>query len=372
MKRKIAYIDLDEIKNPLLGAGQAVATFEVGKRLVQKGHEVTVYCSRYPNSQDRYDEGIYYKHVGVGTSNIKFNNAMFIMLIPFLVQKINADIIIESFIAPTSTIGTPWYTRTPVIGLPSMFNAEEFTKKYKLPFHIIQNWGVKAYKYFMPYSDIDSMKIKKLNPKIDYKIIPQGVDEKFFNRKRATPQHILFLSRLDIEQKGIDLLLNAYKIIKNQTKYPLVIAGHGPDEKKISELINKLGLRDQVTMVGSAYGEKKEKLIAQAICVAFPSRHDELSLWALEALASGMPIVAFDLPESKWMQTSAALKVKPFDIEEYGQNLLKIQNQELNEQLSQNARALAAKYSWESVCEETEKYIEYVLEKEKRAGRKQE
>jgi glycogen synthase len=43
----IAILDFDHINNPLLAGGQARATYEVGKRLVALGHQVTVFCSKY-------------------------------------------------------------------------------------------------------------------------------------------------------------------------------------------------------------------------------------------------------------------------------------------------------------------------------------
>ena len=76
-KTNIAFLDFDDIRNPLLNGGQARATFEVGTRLVKKGHKVTVISSRYPGYKDRKENGIYYKHIGLGTGNIKVNNVFY-------------------------------------------------------------------------------------------------------------------------------------------------------------------------------------------------------------------------------------------------------------------------------------------------------
>jgi len=136
----ITFLDFDDIKNPLLSAGQAHATFEVGRRLVQKGHKVKVISSKYPGFKDRVEEGIEYRHIGVGTNNIRLNNFLYIFFIPFAVRKLKADIIIECFTAPISTLFSPLFSKIPVIGLPSMFNAKEFTKKYCLPFKPTQSY----------------------------------------------------------------------------------------------------------------------------------------------------------------------------------------------------------------------------------------
>lgn len=365
-KLSIVILDLDDIKNSLLNGGQARATYEVGKRLVGLGHKVTVLCSKYPGYQNRTENGIEYRHIGVGVNNIKINNALFIITAPFYVKKIkNADVIIECFTAPVSTLFSPLFTKTPVIALPSMFNAMEFTKKYNIPFHWIERLGMKFYKYVMPYSEIDAAKAVHLNKNITYKIISQGVDVAYLEIKQKPPKHILFLGRFDIAQKGIDLLLQAYKEVEKQIKYPLILAGHGPDENKIRKIIKDLELERKVTIVGSAYGEKKFNLMSEALFVAFPSRHDEMCLWALEALASGLPLIGFDLPESKWMNNEISLKAKSFDIDEYSKNLLKGTNPYVINRMRIASRKFANKYSWEKVTYEFEKFIKMVVEKER-------
>lgn len=362
----IAIIDFDDIKNPLLGAGQAHATFSVGKELIKLGHTLTVYCNKYPGYKDRVEHGIKYIHIGANTPWIRVNNLLFPFFVPFTVSRINSkeiDILIECFTAPQSTLFSPIFTKIPVVVLPSMFNAHEFSKKYHFPFHIIEKFGAKFYKYILPYSEIDATKIKKYNPNIEYKIVPQGVGKEYFSIKPKSPKHILFLSRLDMHQKGIDLLLKAYAKIKHKIKLPLVIAGHGPDENKVTDLITSLNLTDQVTMVGSAYGDKKFKLMSEAYFTVFPSRHDEMCLWTLESIAAGLPLVAFDLPESKWLPGSVALKASAFSIEEYSEKILEASNNKKLKKMKIEARNFAKNFSWENTARQYLDFFNMVLER---------
>jgi glycosyltransferase involved in cell wall biosynthesis len=364
-KLNIIYLDFDDIKNPLLGAGQAKATLEVGSRLAKKGHHVTVICSRYPEYQDRTENGIEYKHIGLGSKNIRLNNVFYFLSIPLAVLNIKrGDIIIECFTAPISTLFGPIFTKIPVVALPSMFNAGEFTKKYKLPFHWVEKFGLKFYKYILPYSEIDSSKAKRLNPDIIYKIIPQGVGKEYFAIKQREPKYILFLGRFDIAQKGIDLLLQAYAKVADRINYPLVIAGHGPDNNKIINLISKLGLENKVKIAGPAYGKNKFTLMSQALFVAFPSRHDEMCLWALEALAGGLPLIGFDIPESKWLNSKISLKAEPFNIDKYSEILLKATDPKIVTPMRKNARIISKKYTWEKVVNDFEDFFRDILEKE--------
>lgn len=362
---KIAIIDMDSLKNPFWAAGQARATREIAKRF-SVNHEVTVYTSKYPGYKNYIEDRIRYVHVGICSSNSKLVNLAFILNIPFLARTIKADIILENFNAPVSISFAPLFTKIPVIGLPTMFHAEEFARKYHLPFDLVERLGFKFYKYLLPYSDIERKKAQKLNKKIKYKIVPQGVGEEFFNIKRSKPKHILFLGRFDMDQKGIDLLLKAYQKALPRMKLPLVIAGHGPDREKIEKIIKELKLEQKVKIIGSAYGKKKDRLLSEALFVAFSSRHEGFSLFSLEALASGLPLVAFDIPGLSWADEKSVLKAKPFDIEEYSKLLFKASNPSLHEKMSANSRELAKKYSWESVASQFEDFFYFVIEREKR------
>lgn len=363
-KKTIVFLDFDHINNPLLGAGQAHATSQVASRLAKKGYQIQVLCSRYPGSKDGMYKGISYRHIGFGSTNIQLNNLAYFIAAPMALRKVQADLIVECFTAPVSTLFSPFVTKTPVVVLPSMFNAEEFSKKYKIPFHLIEKFALPQYKYMMPYSDVDQAKAKRLNPNIITRIIPQGVSEEYFKIQPGTPKHILFLSRFDIAQKGIDLLLESYALIKDQIKYPLIIAGHGPDESKIKKMIDKLNLAQHVKIVGSAYGKKKEKLMAEALFVAFPSRHDEMCLWTLEALAAGLPIVGFNIPESKWLNKKVSLKAKPFDTKKYARLLLKAADSKTISPMRKDSRQFARNFSWDTVADQFSDFFEFVLKKE--------
>lgn len=365
-RKSIAVIDMDDLRSSHWGSGQARATREVFKRLTDT-YDITIYSSKYPGYQDYSEDGLNYKHIGIEHANPQWTNLYFLFNIPFFVRTIkNADLIVENFNAPTSVSFAPLFTHIPVVGIPTMFNAAEFTRKYHLPFHWIEQWGMKYYQYMTAYSDVDSAKIARLNPQTEYRIIPQGVGEEFFTIPHHQPKHILFLGRLDIWQKGVDLLLESYAKIADRIGYPLVIAGHGSDEKKLKELTQKLGIQNSVTFAGGAYGEMKTKLIAEALFVAFPSRHDELSLWALEALASGMPIVSFDLPEGRWMTDDVALKAPPFDTEAYAAQMLHAADPSVNAAMRQAARNFARGYTWDRVVAQYREYFDYIINKEVR------
>lgn len=364
-KLKIVILDLDDIKNPLLNAGQARATYEVGKRLIGRGHEVSVISSRFPGSKNRIQDGIRYSHIGLGTKNIRINNAAYILNLPFVVPTIKADIIIECFTAPISTLFTPLFTKIPVVIVPSSFEAERFSSVYHLPFNKVEKLGMQLYKYALPYTDVVNEKIKRLNTSIETRIVPEGVSEDYFKIKKQSPKHLLFLSRFDISQKGIDLLLEAFSKVAGKVSLPLVLAGDGPDKQRVRKLVKSYKLSDKIEMVGPAYGEKKNSLLSQALAVIIPSRDETFSLFALESIASKTPVLKFDIVGLKWMPDSIVLKCKAFDTTALSKLILKICNdRKLATALGTKSRFFAKKFSWEKVAKSYEEFFLDILQKD--------
>jgi glycosyltransferase involved in cell wall biosynthesis len=104
--------------------------------------------------------------------------------------------------------------------------------------------------------------------------------------------------------------------------------------------------------------------MSKALYVAFPSRHDEMCLWSLEALAGGLPMVAFDLPESYWMTKKVSMKAKRFNIDEYAQMLLKATETKRITQMRRDSRIFAKQFTWENVLNDYEPFFYDVLARE--------
>ena len=102
---------------------------------------------------------------------------------------------------------------------------------------------------------------------------------------------ILFLGQL-IRGKGADLMLKT--LAKLHIPFKCTIAGDGKDRVMLEKMVDKLKLRDKVHFTG--FVSEPEKLWADCDIFFFPIRWQEpFGLVGLEALAHGVPVVAFDL-----------------------------------------------------------------------------
>lgn len=96
-------------------------------------------------------------------------------------------------------------------------------------------------------------------------------------------------------QKGHANLVQAFALVRPTTPAHLVIVGReGDTSAELHRVIARMGLSEHVTLVG--YTPDAHHYLAHATVFAFSSLMEGLGTAVLEALAAGLPVVAFDIP----------------------------------------------------------------------------
>lgn len=126
------------------------------------------------------------------------------------------------------------------------------------------------------------------------RVIPNGVKGLFFAqdecaRPSAVDPYILACGRF-VPIKGFDVLLEAFARIPDKPR--LVIVGDGPERNRLIRLATDLAISDLVDFRGICPPEEIASLMRHSALFVLPSRHEGLSIAALEAMASGRPVVA--------------------------------------------------------------------------------
>ena len=131
-------------------------------------------------------------------------------------------------------------------------------------------------------------------------VIPNGVDYELF--ASATPADlmqfgipqgspvVITIGRLE-EQKGIDLLLTAASLVlRDHRDCHFLIVGDGCDRAALESQARQLGLANSVHFVGQR--ADVPNLLAASTAFVLPSRWEGMSNALLEAMATGLPVVA--------------------------------------------------------------------------------
>jgi colanic acid/amylovoran biosynthesis glycosyltransferase len=175
--------------------------------------------------------------------------------------------------------------------------------------------------------------------------IYNGLDLSLFKRAKPTvePLKLVSVGRL-IEKKGFPFLIEACAQLRaHEIPFRCEIAGDGPDRQQLEQLIRLLQLEGLVRLLGPRTQPDVIELLAQSSLFVFPAIHDRsgdtdnLPTVLIEAMASGLPIVATNIagipeivrPEENGLLVSEKdsgelsiairkLQARPAQLQEYG------------------------------------------------------
>jgi glycosyltransferase involved in cell wall biosynthesis len=257
------------------------------------------------------------------------------------------DLWFDSFTPPFGVSLIPLIASKPVIGVIHMLPGRDMWRKYRIPFHWIERIGLRQYRQLIVLTEVARDEIKAYCPETTITVIPNGVSFPTLPAE-SRKSHILFLGRIEIDQKGIDLLLSAYDAIADQCRYPLVVAGRGiaSDEAELYERISVMKHADHVSTPGRVEGKAKDELLAEAALVVVPSRFETFSITALEALSYGVPVVSFDIQGLSTIPSKYVWKAESFNVMSLAEKMIEALRADFPPQYFREA---VRPYTWETV-----------------------
>lgn len=168
------------------------------------------------------------------------------------------------------------------------------------------------------------------------------------------------LGRL-VERKGFDQAILAIRALLDRgVEVDYVILGDGPDRVRLQELVQKQGLSDHITMMGSITESQKREWLSQASLFVLPVRElanrdvEGYGIVFLEAAAFGVPAIAGSsggAPEAV-LHGKTGLVVDPNSVDEIASAIERVlADRAWHECMSDNAREHAARQTWDKVAE---------------------
>jgi glycosyltransferase involved in cell wall biosynthesis len=231
-------------------------------------------------------------------------------------------------------------SRADVIISPSKYyvNESRFLWKYQDKIVVIPN-GIRIEDFDVPYTKEECR--KKIGLPLDKTII-------------------LFVGNLT-PYKGPDVLVRAMPtIMKEVPDTKLIIAGNGKMRSRLEGLTNKLGIGKYIEFVG--FVKETSKLLyyraADVFCLPSTMSTEVFPIVLLEASASGLPIVVSDLDTFKCIIEDEynGLFTRRADEKSLANGIIYLlENEEIRNKMSRNARKKVKDYSWEGIAEATER-----------------
>jgi glycosyltransferase involved in cell wall biosynthesis len=345
----------DNRGNPHYNGGGAVMVEMLARSLASHFHVTVVTAGQRRRMEIR--DGVRYLELPLGWAGPRGGQLLFHMLLPFAARRIRHDLWIESFTPPFSTSFLPLFSPTRVVGLASTLSGEEMWRRYRLPFFLVERFGLRFYRDVVVLNSADSVMVRRFSPSATIRVIPNGIDLPPADCGLVgRGSHILFLGRIDLPHKGLDLLLAAYE--QAHLSMPLVIAGKGTrrDERKFAAMARATGA--DVRWVGHVAGQRKRQLLEECAFLVMPSRYESFGLVALEAMSYGKPVVHFDLPYLCWIKGD--VRVPPFDVSAMAEAMRTLAADEtVRRELGRTAQAAAQRFSQDQTAD---RYLALVRE----------
>ena len=238
-----------------------------------------------------------------------------------------------------------------------------FTGKYKVPTLA----GI--YQFF--YQRLAIMIMKSLSSLV---MVSNNTDKDFFLRKGFDPSKVkvvygginwedvshsyseskkydaCFFGRIH-PQKGISDLLEAWSLVCNK-KNGVKLAMVGQLETLKGD-IYKRGLEKNVEFLGFLYGVDKFRVLKSSKIFLFPSYYESFGIVVAEAMACGLPVVAYNLPIYEEIYPKGMVRVAIGDKKKFAEEITDLLSDEKRRRvISEEAKEVVKRFSWERMADQ--------------------
>jgi len=245
-------------------------------------------------------------------------------------------------------------------------------------------WGGFATK-FLKYSERQIVKhadkiivLSKNNQKyfkdtynIDTEYIPNGVcnpiirEANFITKEYNLTKnsYVLFLARI-VPEKGLDYLIEAWKLIEKKSSMKLVIAGGSSHTSEyFDKIVNSIKNDPTILMTGFVQGDKLYELYSNAFLYVLPSDIEGMPMSLLEAMSYGNRCLISNIPENVEIMNDNCVCFEKSNVESLYEMLSKIINTESNFD-----KKICKLNNWENISKRTiELYKNIIKKREEKA-----
>ena len=344
----------------------------------KKGHETFIFAPRVESYQDKESNIFRYHSINL-THRVKYPVA-----IPL---SLRAGQVISEFKPDIIHLHHPFVLSLPAImyaaklKIPKVLTIHTQYERYAyyvspIP-HVITNEAIRRIifnlsdKVDIITTPSQSMKDLISNYKIkkEITVIPNAIDVNIFRKidrqevellkkeLNITPDDVvvIYVGRVSLE-KNIDKIIKALALIRDKKidNFVFIVVGDGTAVKQLNSLADSLRLSEKVKFVGAIEREKVRYYYHIGDIFAFSSTSETFGMVIIEALASGLPVLAVKAPGAvDIIQDGFDGILVEDDVSQFAEQLENlIQNKNLREMLSFNGLESVQRYSIETVSDQ--------------------
>lgn len=284
---------------------------EVGKRLVERGHEVTVFGTRWYSGEYREKTYLGMKICSVPTLHVQATDAVCNALLSSIVVMKNGYDIVH-FHGHSSYCVMPLVRKAgkvAVITVHQIESAWDNPKYNSFGQKVIKSMFVKGVRDADRITTVANYLRSQIKAEFsrDSEVVPSGIEAAQREQPRIIREkygltgedYFLFLGRID-PVKRVDWLLDLLPQLKaHRTAWKIVIAGGAQDSTTGAYLrrLQAAGAEEGACLfTGPVQGQEKAELLSNCLGFVMPSGKEGLPITLLEAMAYGRCCLASDIP----------------------------------------------------------------------------
>lgn len=357
------------------GGGVESYVEELAVRLVDRGHQVSIYCRPYanPERKKRYRGVSLITLPTVARKNVDTWFATLFATIHVLFQPV--DIVHYQGVGPSTF---SWIVRLckPRAKIVVTFHSRD-------RYHEKWSWFARAYLAFgewtavtFPHATITPSHVIQVFCRHmfgkEIKHIPNAVDVPTLHIGQSVlkdlglqaGEYFFTLSRL-LPLKAIEDVIHAFRQLKTHKKL-VIIGDASPDMQWYAEKLHKAAEGDlRVVFVGRRSGDELQQLIAHAYAMVHSSRTEGLSVAILEAMSFAKLVIMSDIPANRELIDHSGLAYPLGDVAALKDVLqVAIEDPTMVKLRGERAREVIKRlYSWDSVIVRMEALFQSLLER---------
>lgn len=357
---RVLHVIYDDPANPWVAGGGAVRVFELYRHLAGDV-DATVASGRYPGARDETVHRVRYRRLGA-PAPYAWSRLTFAAAANRLLRTASYDAAVFDFSTYTPVF-VP--TRRPVgitvhhVSGPTA--AARWGPAAAPAIRRLEASMIRRAARLSATSLATRALLTEVAPEVPVDMVYAGVPDALFQLLRREEGFLLYFGRLDVFQKGLDTLVEAFALLRrDRPALELRVAGRGKDAERFAALAREHGVSEGVRMLGAVSEEERRALFAGAVVQLMPSRFEGFGMVAAEAMAAGVPLVAAaagSLPEVV-DAPRGGVTVPPGDAAALAAAAAALLDDAARRAaLSASARASAERFRWRAVADDHLRFL---------------